>query len=214
MSGRARRILVFARAPLPGRCKTRLIPALGRAGAARLHRHLTLRTLLAAQATGVDVDLWCAPDSGHAFFRACRRTLGVRLQRQPAGDLGRRMALALADATRDGGAAVLVGTDCPALTPADFTRALDTLDHCDVVLQPARDGGYVLIGARRGVHRALAGIDWSSGRELAQTRARLRRLGLACLDLPMRSDVDTPRDVRGARRAGLLTPWTTASSMA
>lgn len=202
MSGR---ILVFARAPRPGACKTRLIPALGPQGAARLYRRLTLRTLLSAVAAGGDVELWCAPDPGHAFFHACRRELGVRLRRQPSGDLGRRMALALSGALREGAsAAVLVGTDCPGLSVADFSNAVLGLRERDHVLQPSGDGGYVLIGTRRAERRALAGIRWSSGLELAQTRRRLARLGLSVSELPARADLDTPADYRRARRAGLL----------
>lgn len=200
MSARAAaRILVFARAPVPGRCKTRLIPALGAPGAAALHRRLVLRTLAAARASGATVELWCAPDTGHGFFAACRRDHGVRLRRQPRGDLGRRMALALRD-----GHAVLVGSDCPEFTPRDFHAALAALGAADCVLQPSRDGGYVLIGARRLERSALAGIAWSSGRELAQTRGRFARLGLRWKELRPLGDVDTPADYRRARRLALL----------
>lgn len=198
------RILVFARAPVPGRCKTRLIPALGRAGAARVHRQLVRRTLALASDTGVPVELWCAPDASHGFFATCRRDYGVRLRRQPGGDLGRRMAFALARVLREGaGAAVLVGSDCPEFTGGDFTTAFEAL-RADCVLQPSTDGGYVLIGARRFERRVLAGIAWSSGRELAQTRRRLARLDLTCRERTPRMDIDTPSDYRNARRNGLL----------
>jgi rSAM/selenodomain-associated transferase 1 len=199
------RILVFARAPRPGACKTRLIPALGAVGAVRLHQRLTQRTLRTAAAAGADVELWGAPDAAHGFFRACRRASGVRVQRQPAGDLGRRMGLALARALRTGAvAAILVGTDCPALSATDLRRARDALRTRDAVLQPSGDGGYVLIGMRRAERRALAGIQWSSGRELAQTRRRFARLGLSWSELPARADLDTPADYRRARRQRLI----------
>jgi uncharacterized protein len=197
------RILVFARAPVPGRCKTRLIPALGRQGAARLHGQLVRRALAQACASALPVELWCAPDASHGFFAACRRDYGVRLRRQPAGDLGRRMALALARALRDADRAILVGSDCPELTARDFTAAAAALARADCVLQPSRDGGYVLIGARRLEHRALAGIAWSSGRELAQTRSQLNDLGLSFSEATPLADIDTPTDYREARRRGL-----------
>jgi len=115
------------------------------------------------------------------------------------------MALVLAGALREGaGAAVLVGTDCPALSAADFRSAFASLARCDAVLQPSTDGGYVLIGAHRIERRALAGVAWSSGRELAQTRQRVTRLGLRWAELAARADLDTPADYRRARRAGLL----------
>jgi uncharacterized protein len=94
-----------------------------------------------------------------------------------------------------------VGTDCPTLSRADLRRALAALARHDAVLQPATDGGYVLIGARRLEPRALSGIAWSSGRELAQTRRRFARLGLNWTELPPRADVDTPRDYRELRRS-------------
>ena len=205
MSPRApARVIVFARAPVPGRCKTRLVPALGRGGAAALHRKLVRRTLAAAHASDGTVELWCAPDASHGFFATCRREFGVRLRRQPAGDLGRRMALALARTLREGtGVAVLVGSDCPVLTGRHFADALAALEGADCVLQPSTDGGYVLIGARRIERRALAGIAWSSGRELAQTHRRLARLGLSLSEAAPLMDIDTPRDYRKARRGGL-----------
>lgn len=205
MSARATaRILVFARAPVPGRCKTRLIPALGRDGAARLHRQLVRRTLAAARASELPVELWCAPDARHGFFAACRRDYGVVLRRQPPGDLGRRMAQALARTLREAGAGILVGSDCPAFAPGDFSAATAALARADCVLGPSMDGGYVLIGARRLEPRALAGITWSSGREGRQTLQRMRRLGLSCASLPPRADLDTPADHRRARRTGML----------
>lgn len=204
MSARPRgRILVFARAPVAGRCKTRLIPALGPRGAAALHRALVRRTLAAARASGHAVELWCAPDPSHGFFAACRRDFGVTLRRQPAGDLGRRMALALSHALREDTAVVLVGSDCPEFTTQDFRDALAALDARDCVLQPSFDGGYVLIGARRFEPRALAGIAWSSGRELAQTRGRITRLGLSLSEERSLMDIDTSKDYRQARRGGL-----------
>ena len=200
MSARPRpRVLVFARAPVPGRCKTRLIPALGPQGAAALHRRLVRQTLATARDAGADVELWCAPDGAHGFFAACRRDFGVRLRRQLRGDLGRRMALALRD-----GPALLIGTDCPGLTTVDLRRAMAALGTHDCVLQPSTDGGYVLIGTRRVERRALAGIAWSSGRELGQTRRRFARLGQRWLELRVLGDVDTPMDYRSARKLGLL----------
>lgn len=199
-------VIVFARAPVPGRCKTRLIPALGARGAAALHRRLALHTLTAAVQSGARVELWCVPDTRHPFFLSCRREFGLRLRRQPGGDLGRKMALALARVLSEGAStAVLVGTDCPSISAQDLKSALAALEKSsDVVLQPSTDGGYVLIGARRMPRRALAGVAWSSGRELEQTRRRLRRLDLRWEELPERADMDTPDDYRRTRRKGLL----------
>src|SRR5512132_2769582 len=85
-------IAVMAKAPIAGLAKTRLIPALGAAGAARLQRRLTLATLHAAREARLGpVTLWCAPDAGHRLFRALHRTTGIACRSQPDGDLGERM---------------------------------------------------------------------------------------------------------------------------
>jgi hypothetical protein len=199
-------VIVFARAPVPGACKTRLIPAYGARGAARIHRALVRRTLETVSALPrTRIELWCEPDTEHGFFSTLRRQFGLHLARQPTGDLGRKMGLALTRRLAAGcGKALLIGTDCPALTTADLRAAAAALDGADVVLQPSEDGGYALIGAQRFAPSALRGIDWSSGRELQQTLARLRCRGLSCELLPLRWDVDQPKDVKRAQRAGLL----------
>jgi uncharacterized protein len=198
-------VVVFARAPVAGRCKTRLIPALGAAGAARMHRRLVEKTLLTAAATGQPCQLWCAPDSGHGFFRHCRRQHGVALRRQARGDLGRRMSRAIDQSLAAGWRKVLVvGTDCPALSVHDLASAAAALEHRDTVLQPAADGGYVLLGARRPLGSALRGIQWSSGAEMRQTLRRLGGGGACSTLLPVLWDVDHPADLRRARRLGLI----------
>ena len=199
------KLIVFARAPIAGRCKTRLIANYGSRGAAQIHQALVLRTLATAKSSDLDVELWCDPSAQHAFFLKCRREFGVTLHTQPRGDLGRKMALALVRTLARGASKVLiVGTDCPALTVADLHAAAVALDHSDVVLQSAEDGGYVLIGARRFNAGALGNIFWSSGLELIQTRRRLARFRLGSSLLPERWDVDWPIDVRRARRLGFL----------
>src|SRR4051794_1781850 len=102
-------VLVFARAPVPGRAKTRLIPALGATGAAALAARLTRHALEAAKRAGLGpVDLWCSPDASHPFFAACARRYGVALRRQGRGDLGERMHRAFATTLARGGRALLV----------------------------------------------------------------------------------------------------------
>lgn len=200
-------VIVFARAPVPGRCKTRLIPGYGRIGAARLYRRLVCRTLaLALESHCGEVQLWVAPSPGHPFFAGLHRRHGVRLRRQPGGDLGRRMSRALASVLMGGApGALLVGTDAANLCAQDFRDAASRLlADSDVVLQPASDGGYVLIGLRHAIGEALRGVTWSSGRECAQTRARLSARNLRVAVMPMREDIDHPGDVRRARRAGSL----------
>lgn len=200
------RLLVFAKAPIPGRSKTRLAGKLGRRGAARLQARLTRQVLTMAQGAYLaPLHLWCAPSSTHAFFAACRRDYSLSVHRQQGNDLGQRMQHALTRTLRSGRHAVLIGTDCPALTPTLLQQAFHALDDgTDVVLVPALDGGYVLIGMRQAAARLFQGVPWGSDRVLAQTRRRLRQLKLAWVELPAVTDVDTPADLRAMRRAGWL----------
>lgn len=192
-----RRLLVFAKAPIPGHAKTRLIPALGPDGAADFHAELCRRTLaLAVRAGLANVDLWCSPDASHPFFVECRHTYGVDLKTQRGADLGERMADALADVLTSSRYAVLIGTDCPERDERDLQQAFDALDRgYDAVLGPAADGGYVLIGLRAPAPRLFSAIDWGSEQVLAQTRRRFAELGYAWHELPVRRDLDDPDDL-------------------
>lgn len=200
------RVQVFARAPVAGRCKTRLIPRYGALGAMRLHARLVSRALALALAAGIGpVELWTTPSPNHPYFARLRRAHGVALRRQCGGDLGRKMSHALGCALREGArGAVLIGTDAANLSVDDLRAAAAALADADAVLQPAQDGGFVLIAARCALGTRLNGVAWSSGRELRQTCARLRPLRLAML--PTRWDLDHPRDLRRARAAGLFDP--------
>ena len=196
-------IIVLTRAPLPGRCKTRLIPLLGGRGAARVQQALLRRLLDECRQIDARILLAGAPDSRHPALRRA----GVPTATQVRGNLGRRMCHHLNAVTAHGSAAVLLGTDGADLSASHIQRALNQLaDSADFVLQPSNDGGYVLIGARKPIRGALAGVDWSSGREARQTAAQLRRQGQLSL-LPGRClDVDWPEDYRCARRRDLLPP--------
>ncbi len=199
--------IVFARAPVPGRVKTRLVPLLGPAGAARLQERMAEKALCTALgAARGEVELHCAPDTKHAFFRAMRDRFGVRLRSQGRGGLGARMQRAFARALRRHEYAVLIGSDCPALRPADLRAALRALRAgADAVLGPAEDGGYALLGLRRVRRELFAGVAWGGNRVLGQTRRRLARLGWRWEELRTVWDVDRPQDVARLRRARLAT---------
>ncbi len=195
-------IAILARAPRPGRCKTRLIPRLGPRGAAAVQRRLLAR-LIEAASRHAQVELWCTPHARDADFLRHRRQRALRLRRQRDGELGSRMLQVLNDGLQRHRRVLLIGSDALDLTADDFRTALAALDEAEVVLQPSNDGGYVLIGARRRLPaHALHGIGWSSGRELRQTITRLRRHG-RIRELAARRDLDTPLDWRAAVRAGL-----------
>ena len=193
-------VAVFAKAPIPGLAKTRLMPTLGAPGAARLQRQFTRAAVHKAFAAGLGaVTLWCAPDARHRFFRALRRATGIACRVQPDGDLGQRMHAAF---ERTQAPLVLIGTDCPVLQAAHLRQAASALlDGDDVVVCPAEDGGYVLIGLREPQAALFRGIAWSSAEVMAQTRAHAHSLRLKLRELETLWDVDVPEDF--ARLAAL-----------
>jgi uncharacterized protein len=187
-------IAVFARAPVAGEAKTRLVPVLGAERAAALHAALVRKTLASAVAAKLgEVTLWCAPDTSHPFFERCRSDFKVRLATQVAGDLGERMLGAFQVAR---GPLLLAGSDCPPLSVSHFRRcAAALLDGLDAVFLPAEDGGYVLIGLQRPVAGLFAGIAWGTDRVMEETRARLRAAALRWSEPAYLWDVDRPEDV-------------------
>ena len=200
------RLLILAKAPIPGQVKTRLAGRLGTRGAAMLYQQLLSRTLRIAHAARLcPIELWCAPDARHGFFGACRREYGARLRRQCAGDLGRRMNHALNRTLAVGHPAVLIGGDCASLGEAELRTAFGLLaaGH-EAVLGPATDGGYVLIGLSRPCPALFRSIAWSTPTVLAATRRRLRRAGMNWAELPPGWDVDTPADLRRLQRSNAL----------
>ncbi|AGA34525.1 protein of unknown function DUF2064 [Thioalkalivibrio nitratireducens DSM 14787] len=187
------RLLVFAKAPEPGQVKTRLIPALGAEGAARLHRRLVRRVLAAARASAVGpVELWAASDARHPFFAQCRREFGCALRAQLAGDLGQRMSVALHAQLP----ALLVGSDAPGLDAARLQDAAAALvEGGDAVLIPALDGGYVAIGLAVPAPGLFTEMPWGGAEVLQRTVDRCREQGLRCSRRPPCPDVDRPDDL-------------------
>jgi len=191
------RILVFSRSPRPGHTKTRLIPALGPEGAAALHARLIDRTMEVAVKAGCgDVQLWCADNPDDPFMQGRARRFQVTLRQQQGADLGARMFHALTDARQAGHHAMLVGTDCPALAPEHLQQACDWLaDGTDLVLGPAEDGGYVLIGAGRLEEGLFTDMPWGTNEVLEETLSRANALGMRVETLPPLPDLDRPEDL-------------------
>jgi len=188
-------IAILAKAPLAGFAKTRLIPRLGAEGAAGLQRWLLQRTVTTALSAGIGpVTLWCAPDTLHPDFALCHTFGPLTLHRQPDGDLGERMLTAFAETTTPAGTLV-IGTDCPALTPALLRQAANALAGHDAAVVPAEDGGYVLIGMRQAAPRIFDAVDWSTGRVMAQTRERLVEIGWRWQEFAPLWDVDRGADL-------------------
>ena len=191
-------IAIMAKAPLAGLSKTRLIPRLGADGAAALQSWLLGKAVRTAVQAGLGpVTLWCAPDTRHPDFVACRDQYGVSLKQQPETDLGHRMWTAIRNSSCPDGCLV-IGTDCPVLE-SDFLRnASLVLKSRQVVVAPAEDGGYVLIGLKesREVDSVFfEGIEWGTERVMSQTRHRLEAQQSCWTELQALWDVDCERDL-------------------
>ena len=185
-------IAILAKAPLAGLVKTRLVPVLGPEGAARLQRALVARPVeTACRARTGPVTLWTSLDPDHEIFIALASRFYLRLARQQDGDLGARMLAAIG-----AGPTLVIGNDCPALTPHHLRQAAAALrDGNDAVIIPAEDGGYVLIGLRQPQPALFCAMRWSVPTVLAETRRRLAQRGLRARELASLWDVDVPEDL-------------------
>ena len=191
------RVVVFAKAPVPGEVKTRLVPSIDARTAAVLYEEMVshaLRTAVAAAAG--PVDLWCAPSAEHPFFVRCSKEFKIKLRAQTEGDLGGRMAQAFSETLKISTCALLIGSDCPCLTQSDLREAASFLQHgVDAVIGPAEDGGYVLLGLSQSTPELFKGVPWGTASVLEETRTRLQSLGWRWHELPERWDVDRPEDL-------------------
>ncbi len=197
-------VLVFAKAPVPGSVKTRLIPSLGADHAAMLHAALVERALLTATRSQAEVLLACTPSADEHFFIECAEDFDIDLTAQGEGDLGERMLRALNAALESHSRAAIVGADCPVVTAKHIDAALGALGAHDVSIIPAEDGGYVLIAARRTHPAMFADIAWGTNTVMAQQRRALAAVGLSLHESAPLWDVDRPDDL--ARLKALKPP--------
>lgn len=204
---------LFVRPPQAGQVKTRLEPALGPDGAAALYRRLlayTCRELAAVPELGVVVDVAGAPED--PLLRAALPASAVAWPRvaQVSGDLGARMEAAAGAGLDAGDGVLLLGSDCPVLTAAHLRAAQAALTAAPVVLVPAEDGGYVLLGLARAARAALSalfrGVPWSTAVVADETRRRAATAGLAVHELAPLWDVDEPEDLDRLAALGWTLP--------
>ena len=191
------RTVILAKHPTPGFAKTRLIPALGEAGAAQLaQRMLDAAIVKAIAAETGPVELCVTPDADNAVWQNLRRAGDVTITSQGDGDLGVRMARASQRVIGGGDAILLIGTDCIELDVAQIRDAAAALTCHDLVLSPTFDGGYALIGLRH-FHAALfSDIAWSTNTVAKTTIARAAALGLSVHLGPKLHDIDEIDDLR------------------
>ncbi|MGH7767091.1 MAG: TIGR04282 family arsenosugar biosynthesis glycosyltransferase [Candidatus Binatia bacterium] len=194
----ANALVVMAKAPIPGQVKTRLVPPLSPAEAAELSRCLLLDQLEALKSfQEADRFLAYAPAGAAAFFQelACFEFVCLA---QRGEDLGARMQGIFEDLAKKGyRSVVVIGGDLPVFPGRFLDEAFSRLaDGTEIVLGPARDGGYYLIGLRRPIAELFQGITWGGEEVLTDTAQKIARLGLRCHLLPMWFDIDTAQDLR------------------
>lgn len=196
-------LVIFAKAPIPGQVKTRLCPPLTPDEAATLHGSFVLDTLerskgaVAKLKLPLDRYLACAPSSALAFFKIMEERQGVKLIDQVGEGLGARMHQAFETMFARGHQRVLiVGTDVPTLPLDQYKQALALLETNDLVLGPALDGGYYLIGLKRPVSELFVDIAWSTDQVLTLTRRKADALGLKTALLHEWRDIDTIEDLQ------------------
>jgi hypothetical protein len=194
LAARVTRTIIFAKAPVAGAVKTRLIPALGAEGAAALARQMLHRTCEQALAANIGpVELCVSPDAAHPDWNG-HVPPGVEITRQGDGDLGERLWRAV---QRWGAPLMLIGTDCPDLDARRLRAAAAMLASHDAMIHPTADGGYALLGLNRFDPSLFADIKWSSATVAQDSIARIEALGWSLHIGETLRDIDEPEDLVG-----------------
>jgi len=188
-------LIVFAKAPLEAQCKTRLIPLLGEIGATEFYKGLLqhcLRTV--SQLEHADIALYATPHIQHPLLPQLAANYNTTLPLPRGHDLGGRMHHAIQQELQQYQRVVLIGSDCPGITRDYLEQAFAALQHSDLVIGPATDGGYVLIGGRRISPTIFANTHWGSDQVLKQCLCNIRDTGFSHQCLASQQDIDTPED--------------------
>ncbi|NMG19133.1 TIGR04282 family arsenosugar biosynthesis glycosyltransferase [Brasilonema bromeliae] len=191
-------LIIFTRYPEPGKTKTRLIPALGTEGAANLQRQMTEHTLSQVKQLQKTSVISFEVRFAGGNLQLMQEWLGYDLVYQPQGegDLGLRMTQSFLNAFQSGAEKVLtIGTDCPGVNNQILAKAFAQLQQSEVVLGPAVDGGYYLIGLQRPMPELFINIDWGTSQVLHQTITIAQMLNLSVTNLPHLADIDRPEDL-------------------
>jgi len=191
------RTIIFAKAPLAGFAKTRLIPALGEEGAARLAQRMLQHTLDSAIAAAIGpVELCATPEIASPLWAGTEIPQAVEITEQGEGDLGERMARAAQRALAKDSAVLLIGTDCIEMSAQILREAAAALERKNAVIYPVADGGYVLLGLNRFHASLFSGITWSTETVASDTVERIHALGWALETGALLHDVDEPGDLK------------------
>ena len=191
------RIVILAKAPVPGLAKTRLIPALGAGRSASLARRMLTYTLQQASAAAVGpVELCVSPAPSDPAWQDWPAVQGIQWTAQCDGDLGARMANVAQRVIAAKERVLLIGTDCPQLDGVQLRRAAELLGNADAVMYPTFDGGYALLGLKQFNARLFEQMPWSTAVVADRTIDRLRELNWSLTVGGMLHDIDEPADLR------------------
>lgn len=190
------RIILFAKAPVAGRVKTRLIPALGADGAAQLARRMLDHALNIAGAADVgSLELCASPAPTQSDWQNIPLPAGIEASDQGDGDLGVRMARAAQRGLAGGQNVLLIGADCPAMSVRHLRAATSALHAHDAVLLPAQDGGYLLLGLKTHAASLFEDMPWSTAQVAELTLQRMAALGWRVVVMEPLPDIDRPEDL-------------------
>jgi rSAM/selenodomain-associated transferase 1 len=190
-------LCILSKAPVVGKVKTRLIPALGGTAATALYEQLLIGTLKTACASDISqVRLYCTPSTTHPFLQECARNFDIELFSQKGPELGARMSQALSDSLCDFDYALVLGCDCPWLKVSDLNEAYTKLtEETEVVVGPAEDGGYYLLGLRSRQDHLFENMAWGKSNVLEETRDRLQCARIDWHEINEYPDIDLPEDL-------------------
>jgi len=199
---------MLARVPLLGQVKSRLARHIGPPQALRVHLQLLEHNAFVARATGMPLELHVVGATHSPWFADFQRRLGAPVQPQGPGDIGAKMLFAArhraqgqtTDSAVASAASIIIGSDCGSLSVDYLQLAAQRLEHAQVVLGSAEDGGYVLIGQREPYPQLFSGVSWGTDRVAAQTRELAMQANLTMAELPVQWDVDGVADWRRFRR--------------
>ncbi len=187
-------VLLFAKAPVAGQVKTRLMPALSAEQALAVYEQLLLRVIGNVKASEHPLEIWQAGDVNHPFWQRVAHA-STSFYPQVEGDLGERMLAASRDALSRSDKVILIGADCIDIDEDYLNTAIQSLDEKPVVIGPATDGGYVLLGLSQVDAALFAEIDWGTENVFTQTQQKLAELGWEYSELPALADIDRPEDL-------------------
>ncbi len=188
-------VCVFTKPPVEGKVKTRLAPFLSLQQACRVHENLLKHCLSRVQHIHWQTQLW-STDIQHSTIKKLAQQYSMPLRQQQGSDLGERMLLAVKESLKEFTIVIIIGSDCPDLDVSIISDAIETLQSgSEVVLAPAMDGGYVLIGLSIDIESVFVDIPWGTDKVLSVTRERLQQAGIRWQETAMQRDIDRPDDL-------------------